>query len=167
MAQHRRGRLLAIESDVCVCVCAPTCRQRRRRDLDCLFASGDTHANLSIIDYPPGLVFVYKSQDCRSPSPCSICSLLYTIVSYIILFCSFFLYMSARSCFLCAHETVRGSSGVFHNDRHQMPGRPENAAGLSGFPSDLSVSRAIRRSGLQRFPRLPLRSSVHGLQTKR
>ena len=67
----------------------------------------------------------------------------------------------------CRHETVRGSSGVFHNDRHQMPGRPENAAGLSGFPSDLSVSRAIRRSGLQRFPRLPLRSSVHGLQTKR
>ena len=82
----------------CLCVCAPTCRQRRRRDLDCLFASGDTHANLSIIDYPPGLVFVYKSQDCRSPSPCSICSLLYTIVSYIILFCSFFLYMSARNC---------------------------------------------------------------------
>ena len=82
-------------------------------------------------------------------------------------FAVFFLYMSARSCFLCAHETVRGSSGVFHNDRHQMPGRPENAAGLSGFPSDLSVSRAIRRSGLQRFPRLPLRSSVHGLQTKR
>ena len=108
MAQHRRGRLLAIESDVCVCVCAPTCRQRRRRDLDCLFASGDTHANLSIIDYPPGLVFVYKSQDCRSPSPCSICSLLYTMSSHILFFFALFFSTCRHDLVSCARTKLYG-----------------------------------------------------------
>lgn len=58
-------------------------------------------------------------------------------------------------------------SGVFDDDGDQMPSRSADTAGLSGLPSDLPVPGAFSRSRLQRFPRLALRSSVHGLLAER
>lgn len=121
---------------------------------------------LNICDY-----VIYNIYNNNSPTFCRIFFLIYRILHY----STFGVWtLSARSPWLTRgwpgnffSYTYDTCSCVFDDDGDQMPSRSSNVAGLSGLSSDLPVPRAIRRSGLQRIPRLALRSSVHGHHSKR